>query len=198
MLIGLNGQKGAGKDTVFQRAIHIVSTSPKISDMYVERRAFADKLKQSFAALFDMTFEEVEALKNFGEVDVYDETGENIKRLSFRVLLQRYGTEAHRNVFGDSFWIDSALPLDFDHRKGVVFVTDVRFPNEAERIRSMNGIVWLIKGANDTPNPAHISEAPLPDNLIDGVIDNTVLDDNFASLDAQIRTAIDPSARWTF
>jgi len=144
MIIGLSGQKGSGKDTV---AAYLVK------EHGFERKAFADPLKQSIAALFDIPFSYVDKLKNddiligigrIGQPE-YDQwiqyDGEISKGLTFREFLQRYGTEAHRDVFGKDFWLDYTLPVQGFYPGRAIVVTDVRFSNEAIRVRELGGMV---------------------------------------------------------
>lgn len=105
--------------------------------------------------------------------------------------------------FSDNFWVDNLLPEDkpllndFGDRIDVPLwhesfkvdtpnvdgwyapadigvITDVRFENEAVRIRELGGEVWYIN-AEDRLGPnedMHTSEEKLPDELIDYVIEN--------------------------
>lgn len=103
-----------------------------------------------------------------------------------REYLQLYGTEAHRQVFGDSFWTDQVLPLGYDSPvipkfwanfpdADIAVVTDVRFTDEAQRVRDLNGHVWEIyrdqidRGGGKT----HVSESPISPDLIDQTIYNS-------------------------
>jgi hypothetical protein len=75
-------------------------------------------------------------------------------------------------VFGQAFWLDAALPLDRDYSRQLVVVTDVRFTNEAQRVRDVGGHVWRIErpGAGLAGAAgAHPSEAML---LADRVVIN--------------------------
>jgi len=117
-----------------------------------------------------------------------------------RQLWQYYGTEAHRaddlgSSFGADFWVDNLLPeglREFDNEADsiplfwdnfkedwagyadIAVVTDVRFPNEAERILALDGEVWRIDAEERLgPNPdAHPSEQPLDGKYVSRVIDN--------------------------
>lgn len=190
-LIGLNGQLGSGKDTIYERA--------KLKYPEAKRIGFADKLKDSFAALFEISREEIEAMKHedsegalgYVRIDQYFDptSGCLFRRRSVRHMLQRYGTESHRDIFGDDFWIEQALK-DYDGQT-LTFVTDVRFPNEAEAIRERDGSIWRIKGPNFDPNPVHVSEQILDDDLIDVELNNTKRDDNFKRLDAAVEFLIE-------
>jgi hypothetical protein len=182
MIIGLAGEKGCGKDTV---AAYLVK------NYEFERRAFADPLKRSVAALLGIPFHEVDKFKNDESVFValgYQNEPPQMKQATatmlnggiarcdyagckdpiilederhmhpelgapnamwspivegqtFRQFLQRYGTESHRDVFGEDFWVDQTLPTDGYYPGRKIVVTDVRFDNEYNRIKELNGVV---------------------------------------------------------
>lgn len=156
MLIGLAGKKESGKDT---------AGSYLVRQYGFDRRSFADKLKEAAAALFDVPLEKVDELKSsqaalnfhFGGVPMHDSAGTEIfsKGYLFRYVLQRFGTEMGRNVFGENFWVDLCLPLKTEEYESAlqeielehlnIVVTDVRFDNEAKRIKDLNGYVIEIK-----------------------------------------------------
>ena len=116
-IIGLAGKKQSGKDTVYQIASELLE-SP------VGRIAFADPLKQ-----------EVSEATGY-RVDFIEE-----HKQEFRSLLQVWGTDFRRHFCGTDYWIekmDNALEKAKGNYKNL-FVTDVRFPNEADFIRSKGG-----------------------------------------------------------
>lgn len=175
--LGLSGVAGAGKDTVYDR----------LRELYGERfvrLSVADPLKESVAALFDCTLEELEAWKRdenyvVGLGEYLDHDTNDVRPtvvLSMREFLQRYGTESHREVFGDDFWLDEwerrAQKIHEQRRDAVVVNTSVRFENEAQRILDLGGEVWEVVGPQDAGAEGHASEAPLPEQLISRVIDN--------------------------
>lgn len=201
-LIGLNGKARSGKDTT---AGFIKGWAEDYSFGF-SQDAFARRLKESAAAALGLQPEEgatsvppedaiafCEMLKrddNVIHVVNAEGTGYTI---TGREFLQYYGTEAHRDVFGSDFWVDAVLPRGYDnsgviplwhksfetHGKVAEFavVTDVRFPNEAERIKELGGEVWKIErdgsGAGD-----HASEQELSLELVDYVIGNNSTLDN--------------------
>jgi hypothetical protein len=146
MIIGLSGEIGSGKDTI---AAYLVK------EHNFERKAFADPLKQSIAALFKIPFSEVDKLKNRDVLVGIGEIGEpeyqqwiqyvGIKGLTFREFLQRYGTEAHRDVFGKDFWLDYTLPVQGFYPGRAIVVSDLRFSNEAARVRELGGLVVRVR-----------------------------------------------------
>lgn len=142
MLIGLAGYKGSGKDTV---GAYLVEKHD------FTRLAFAHKLKQSVDGLMNTSIEQQDSWKNDPDVKVVivrDVDGQYptiLKSQTFREFLQRYGTEAHRDIFGDDFWVNAILPEVFRHENKKLVVTDVRFQNEADRIVELGGIIAVVE-----------------------------------------------------
>jgi hypothetical protein len=175
---------GAGKSECARR-LALYSLIP------VVEVAFAAKLKESAAALLDCTVEDLERWKNDSAAIV--RVGNSRKEIplsqTVRSLLQRYGTEAHRDVFGRDFWLDAALPWggidgrDRHYDDALYVVTDVRFANEAQRVRDLGGMVVLVVGPNDDTG-SHVSEQPIP---CDYTLNNLVRTDEFRALDGQLR-----------
>jgi len=61
-------------------------------------------------------------------------------------LLQWWGTEFRRNLFGDTYWIDRlAATLAALDKKSVAVIADVRFRNEAQWIKEAGGSLWRIQ-----------------------------------------------------
>jgi hypothetical protein len=187
MLIGLTGQAGSGKDTIYERV--------KFKYPNAERIAFADKLKESAAALLGVTYEQLNNWKNDSKIRLVVErqgaSSRHFLDMDFRKFLQRYGTESHRDIFGYDFWVEQALAniprqQGLSPEESLTFVTDVRFENEVEAVWRRNGQIWRVRGPNDKAVVDHVSEQILPDAMIDVEIDNTRRDDNFKSLDAML------------
>lgn len=187
MILGLHGRLGSGKDTVLER-MQVLYPGEFV------RHSFADRLKASACALLDIDLELMEQLKrdeDFNFLSIWDPAmereGSPLVEMTMRTFLQRFGTEAHRDVFGDSFWVDQAMgPALEDEARGLTVVySDLRFSNEGEAVLARGGTIWLVQGpVRDTGT--HASETPLPDSMISFVLDNTNRTDGFASLDRQI------------
>lgn len=186
MLIGLNGPMQSGKDTVFE-TMQALSEKPdsRLHKYIFKRDAFADRLKISAARALGVTGSVSDCLifcndlKRDGvKIYVENETIEpysSILEITGREYLQRYGTEAHRAVFGEDFWINAVLPnLRDRHNYGrkdlrkmknpVLVITDVRFPNEASAILSAGGEVWRVRRTEadvKASTSSHASERPL-------------------------------------
>ena len=186
MILGLHGRLQAGKDTTFAE----IEASLR-GLVFVERLSFADPLKDSAAALLGITREELELMKvdpvQCITVRVPLDEGYRYRTINLtgREYLQRYGTESHRDVFGDNFWVDLALAKATDVSKLYV-ITDVRFPNEADAIHAADGGVIHIIGPQGKAAGGHSSEQALPDEEIDWEIDNSVRGDDFAHLQGEV------------
>jgi hypothetical protein len=163
-VIGLTGIARSGKDTVAQIIQEEV-------DGRIERQGFADRLKLSAARLFypdidqEAAIEFCDYLKSSGGIGwALDDTGVQDKGITGRQFLQRYGTEAHRNVFGEDFWLDAVLPEGRDDCD-VLVVPDVRFDNEAVRVYERGGEVWRL--VRDVPGvESHASEVGVSEELV--------------------------------
>lgn len=174
-IIGLTGPARSGKNTVAEI----------ISQEYggrVREVAFADLIKVSAARALGIQFSPdqvgskavrmwADVFKTHATIQIRDDrTGEIDHEISGRAFLQRYGTEAHRELFDDDFWVKNAeLSLPGDE---LVVVTDVRFDNEAHRIKSMKGFIWKVSRGDVGPVNDHASERPIDASLIDVEIPN--------------------------
>ena len=156
LVIGLSGKKGCGKDTVFGF----------MREMYPEsvRLAFADCLKEEVYDLLacgkglkeltvlapDCTPESCGA-KNIeappANVPLDQKVAwVNANKDELRVLLQRYGTEYRRRLFGDNYWtVKMHEKIESLPDMTLVVITDVRFFNEAAFVRRLGGMVGRIE-----------------------------------------------------
>lgn len=194
-VIGLAGRARSGKNTV-ARFISELTDGP------VEEAAFADLIKVSAARTLGIPFHGddvgVAAVRQWSDdlklrqkIQIVDDAGQVIHEISGRAFLQRYGTEAHRDLFGEDFWVE-AVSLT---RPGVavLVLTDVRFENEAKAIRAAGGEVWRVERP-DLPKASdpHPSERPLPGALVDRTLING---DTPAELKEAVKTALSAYGR---
>lgn len=164
MIVGLSGYARSGKDE---------AAKVLVEEFGFRRVAFADKLREFLYALNPIV-----AMKHDGWVYVQDVidvyTWDGYKETEYgpeiRRLLQRLGTEAGRQVMWDSIWIDAALTGYSEDAR--IVVTDCRFPNEAQAIKSRGGKVWRITREGVGPANSHASETSLDDWRFDAWLDN--------------------------
>jgi len=196
VLIGLTGRAQAGKDTCCER-LAILGAERGIE---VERRSFADKLYESAAYSINVPPEALRTLKTMPtalltlemplpEDDPRAPGQVIVSQLTVREYLQMFGTEGHRNTFGDTFWVDAAGVEEPGEGHALVF-TDVRFDNEAAAIREAGGLIVRVIGTAEVEAEPikHASEEGV--QPIDATVVNDVHTDGFAGLDRQLRAIL--------
>ena len=168
-LIGLTGRARAGKDTVGE----ILAREAGYATM-----SFAAPIKEACKVAFALSDEQL-----FG-----NEKEAPIKHLggkSPRQIMQLFGTDFARDMICDDIWLQvaerrmisvkhqvtSTSPLAGFIPAGIVF-TDVRFDNEAQWVRDQGGEVWQIERKDIDPVSEHVSEAGVPEDLVDLIILN--------------------------
>lgn len=137
MIVGLVGFIGAGKGTV----------GDLLRLHGYKQASFAGALKDTASQMFGwnrtLLEGDTDESRNFREQkdDFWSERfGYDF---SPRLALQLLGTEAGRNVFHEDIWIYALENRIRNHRN--VVVTDTRFPNEIEFIRSKGGVIVEVK-----------------------------------------------------
>jgi hypothetical protein len=150
MIIGLVGYIGSGKGTVGDILVR--------NHQYT-KFAFADALKDAVATIFTWPRGLLEGDSNasraFRErVDPWwsDKLGYEVTP---RLILQKMGTEACRQGIADNIWI-AALEKRMQGYDNVV-ISDCRFPNEIDFIRSAGGVIVRVKRGED-PSPEELSK----------------------------------------
>ena len=163
MIIGLSGYAQSGKD----------STAELLCLNYGYRRtAFADPMRQALM-IINPKLDSITHVSDFVEDYGWDIAKKNPE---VRRLLQLLGTDFGRKMLGDDVWIKIALSGIKTEDK--VVISDVRFPNEADAIRKLGGIVWRINRRNHSAVNGHASEHAMDNYMFNHVIYNDgTLDD---------------------
>jgi hypothetical protein len=157
MLVAMSGLKGSGKDT----AAYIL-----VKEYGFTRIAFADAVREMALTIdpyvktrvgnwFHLSY----LVKMYG----WDQIKRSIPEV--RRLLQTIGTEAGRMLLGDNVWIDlldKRYP-DISSDNSRYVITDCRFDNEVEFVRSKAGaLLWIsrpgIKSDGHASESTHIKE----------------------------------------
>jgi hypothetical protein len=164
MIIGLSGYAQSGKD----------STAELLCLNYgYTRKSFAQPMRDAIYTLNPIVFN-----LNSRVADLVDEYGWDVAKANpeVRRLLQVFGTEVGRKMLGDDVWIKIALSgIKSEDR---VVISDVRFPNEADAIKKLGGIVWRINRRNHSAVNGHASEHAMDNYMFNHVIYNDgTLDD---------------------
>ena len=188
-VILISGPKRGGKDYTASMLEEKLKEHETIQNL-----SFAYPIKKIMASTFDISLEELDTLKNdkeplYTEVPKLD--GYDYKEVSdFRLILQRFGTEAMKPLFGEAVWANLLLSRILDDTKpGIVLVPDFRFNIESEIIKSSNYRVITLYVRNDgiDSSDSHASERELDEYVFDYEINNTGYTDN---LERQINTFI--------
>lgn len=184
LVIALTGKAGAGKDSV---------ADVLAAEFHFARTAFADALRAcvlDLDPLIPLTSSTEPEIA--GDVDlmrlseVVEAYGWDHAKRSFpevRRLLQRFGTEVVRERWPNA-WTE-IVAQKFLNTPHSWVVTDCRFVNEAEMVRSVGGFVVQIVRPDyeEAAAVGHASEAGLPTSLIDRTLVN---DGNLLDLEHKV------------
>lgn len=152
-LIGVSGFARSGKDTFYERSSAYLSFHGESC----VKHSFASALKKEL----DPLLLEHAGISAFTEDDAEKEI--------IRPLLVTYGTDIRRKLNPDC-WIEKINDVvDSDLSAGkYVFITDVRFLNEAKWVKDKGGLLFNI--SRDKIGPANKDEA-IQSKLIKNLID---------------------------
>ena len=171
-IVLFNGKKRSGKDY----------TATLVKNELIDRgytakiMSFAEPIKTIIASSLGISVEDVELYKNepseYGlEIKAYPDNQRSvvIEYLSMRDILQRFGTEAMKPIFGDDVWASLLYTRAYDSGVDYVLVPDFRFKieysNKALTVNVYNDYIE----STDT----HASETELDEFKFDLYIDNT-------------------------
>jgi hypothetical protein len=179
-IVGLHGFAQVGKDTA---ANYLVERQG------YRRIAFADPMRSALLKLnpwvnlkgasgevSSWNESKFQSLLQFCTLHtLVDELGWDVAKTGVpevRQLLQRFGTEIGRDMFGENFWVDLAMKqVDESEHPRWVF-TDMRFPNELEAVKARGGTAVKLVRPGYGPVNGHVSDAGLPDELFDALAFN--------------------------
>jgi hypothetical protein len=144
MIIGLCGLIGSGKGTV---------ADILVDEHKFEKISFADKLKDAVSVLFDWDREMLEGETSesrfWREQEDTFWTKETGRKITPRLVLQEFGTDCMRNGFYDGVWVSFVRKRIIENPNINFVIPDVRFTNEAEIIKGLDGKVWCVKRGPD-------------------------------------------------
>lgn len=124
LIIGISGKKQHGKDTI-AAAVQNYCTD---NGLRFIKLAFADALKDEVCSALTITRKHLDEHKHL-----------------FRVIMQWWGCYKRDQVMKD-YWVsrtfNKMLKEMNDH--DVIVISDVRFLNEAERIKEIGGKLWRV------------------------------------------------------
>ena len=174
-IFGLCGNAGTGKDS----AIEYIKYCPYIKPVY--KLALADPIRE-IGKIFGFSSKQMADRGLKETVDPY-------WGFSPRTFMQKVGTEMFRNCLREDIWIKllekrindlkngrdfSKEPVQTIAPLSMIFITDVRFPNEAEAIKKLGGYIIKIRreGFSKSDENLHPSEKFIESMPADYVIEN--------------------------
>ena len=153
-IIGISGKIGSGKTTF----------STYLQNLFkdIQPRSFAENLRRIVSVFINRP---VDQLRSSTDKETMTCMGKTVG-----VLLQEVGTEVGRQINKDA-WVLSLFEY-YDPETSYWIIDDVRFPNEADYIKKMGGVVIRFEGdpggvrKTSTRDLNHVSETAL-DNYTD-------------------------------
>jgi hypothetical protein len=155
MIIAFTGKKRSGKSTA---AAYVVSKIPGAVRLNF-KTALLNEMRERFPNTLRALVRLVEGEHYNGMVPLTVETLlENKPDDVVRFFMQEYGTEVRRHDEVD-YWVDRWVCAASKHTH--VVVDDVRFINEAQAIKDMNGMVIRIVRDGQQSTDTHQSETEM-------------------------------------
>jgi hypothetical protein len=133
-IIGLTGLRGSGKDTAAKILIYDSYTNIK----------FSDGLKSMLRSLFRTAGVDAVDTERWIEGDLKEKECPVLRGRTPRYAMQKLGTEFGREMIADDLWT-SLTKMAIDAVDGNVIVTDLRFPNEYNLLKSMGASMYRIE-----------------------------------------------------
>ena len=193
LILGIHGPSRSGKDTVCKI---LVDKFPMIK---FEKQGFADALKISAAKAIGLEGTDAELVSKMDRIKESGQIRTPFNMVSGRKFLQLYGTEAHRDMFGDDYLLDQVILDPSNPRKrvagahrtcDVLLIPDVRYQNEIGRVIDSGGELWKVRREVPGTTTGHASEGKLTARW-DFVIDNN---EGFDDLEKQVVVGFTPIA----
>jgi hypothetical protein len=123
--------------------------------------------------------------------------------MTVRDFLQKLGTDALRNGLHPNVWVNALMAdytstgrYGYDENKEPIhdypnwIITDVRFKNEAEKIKELGGQLWRVKRVGFGPVNDHVSESELDGYKVSQIfVNNGTLEDLEVLITTRMRNA---------
>ena len=133
-IVGLSGPAQAGKTTT---ALYLAEKHN------FQRTAFANLLRRTAIVMYPW----LDWMLRQSEYDKRKEIVDSKLGITPRKVLQLLGTEVGRNIWPDT-WVDGVrreIEAAQDENFDGLAIEDVRFPNEVEMVRELDGQLWSIR-----------------------------------------------------
>lgn len=181
MLVAFSGMKGSGKDT----AARVL-----IEEYGFTKIAFADALREALLVLDPLVtiedeWQPVQLVRLSKVISEYGWDWAKNAIPEVRRLMQVFGTEVGRMLFGENVWVDTLSKkfIDLASVKTKYVITDCRFENEAKFVQDTFGIiVWVTRPG--VTSDGHASESTVVKDYADYYLTN---DETIEELEEDVR-----------
>ena len=180
-VILINGLARSGKDTIAK----YMKEELNKREISTEILSFAEPLKQIIADTFDISLTTLEYYKNNADnisIECIKENRNDFQVLevtNFRRILQRFGTEGMKPVFGNNVWANLVVQKIKQSNAEVFIIPDFRFQIEADTILKLENediaycrFMYIHSDMSTISENKHISENDLKDFEFDYIINN--------------------------
>jgi len=173
-IILINGLKRSGKDFITDIMIK--------NNADIKKLSFAEPIKDIIANTFEISKEQLDDFKNdeegYGiELKAYPNNQPivTIDQMNFREILQNFGTEGMKPIFGENVWADITIQKALEN--DITVIPDFRFNIEYETALKTEAKVITVRIYDDNVKDEdfHSSETELKNNgfKFDYHLDNT-------------------------
>ena len=167
-VILLAGPKRSGKDTCAK----MIKEQLELHNQSVEIMSFADPLKQIVSIGLGINLTDLDMYKNNSDryqLCLVDMIGGNHGfTTNCREILQRFGTEAIKPIFGKDVWVNLMKSKIAQSTADFILIPDFRFP-----VEYINGATTIKVESNKAKsNDTHSSETALSDFKFEYIINN--------------------------
>jgi hypothetical protein len=162
--ISISGLAGSGKTTVSSYLkTHFVLQHYSISDF-----SFAGPLKDALCGWFNWDRQRLDTDFAYKEGDRLDDGSPDpycqALGMTRRVIMQKFGTEGMREGVHENFWIimaDLGLRLNKIPHSNINVISDARFVNELDWVKTLNGYSILVV-RQECPRGTDPASLPVP------------------------------------
>ena len=168
-VILITGKARSGKDYTANLLKQALEANGKI----VQQLFFAAPLKQIIAATFDITLEQLDEYKNYQVPLFIDKHMDAPSVTNFRTILQRFGTEGMKPIFGEEVWAQLVNDQITQSSADCVIISDYRFDIEYTTLAHHNPTVIQVLGVPSANIHQHSSEQTPTAAPFDHIVDNS-------------------------
>ena len=150
MVIGISGKIRSGKSRVAKTIIEILGKSGKEAEV----KSFAEPIYKILSEIYKSDIRTIKKHKQ-SNTPIYMKVPSNgFLESNYRQIMQSIGAGA-RDYGDDDIWVNALFGTNnekFNNSDCVWIIEDLRFPNEAKRIRECDGLLIRVERKMHQPN----------------------------------------------